>query len=60
MIRVGENTCVATVKVQISPAFWGWVLGFAGQMKILSPENAVSEYKTQIATLANTIGAEQS
>ena len=60
MIRVGENACVATVKVQISPAFWGWVLGFAGQMKILSPENAVSEYKTQIATLANTIGAEQS
>lgn len=60
MIRVGENACVATVKVQISPAFWGWVLGFAGQMKLLSPESAVSEYKTQIAALVNTISTEQS
>lgn len=45
MIRSGEHKCVATVKVQISPVFWGWMFQFAGQMKILSPEELSAEYK---------------
>ena len=45
MIRSGEHKCVATVKVQTSPVFWGWLFQFAGQMKILSPEELAVEYK---------------
>lgn len=45
MIRSGEHKCVATVKVQISPVFWGWLFQFAGDMKILSPEELAAEYK---------------
>lgn len=45
MMRSGEHKCVATVKVQISPVFWGWLFQFAGEMKILSPENLITEYK---------------
>ena len=44
MIRVNENTCIATVKIQESPTFWGWLFQFAGQMKILSPDGLAKEY----------------
>ena len=45
MMRCGEHKCVATVKVQISPVFWGWLFQFAGEMQLLSPELLVQEYK---------------
>ena len=58
--RFGEDTnienmskekCVATVTVQVSPVFWGWVFQFAGQMKILSPESVVNSYHEHAAKL---------
>lgn len=45
MIRSSDEKCVATVKVQISPAFWGWLFQFAGRMRILSPDTVIAEYK---------------
>jgi predicted DNA-binding transcriptional regulator YafY len=45
MMRSGEHKCVASVKVQISPVFWGWLFQFAGEMKVLSPETLVQECK---------------
>lgn len=53
MIRMNENTLIATVKVQISPTFWGWLFQFAGKMKILSPGNLVEEYKALAAKIMN-------
>lgn len=50
MIRSGDK-CVATVKVQISPVFWGWLFQFAGQMKILSPDTVIADYKEHAAML---------
>ena len=47
MMRCGPDKCVATVKVQISPVFWGWLFQFAGEMKLLSPENMTEEYKAR-------------
>lgn len=44
MIRAHEHGCVATVKVQISPTFWGWLFQFGKQMRILSPANLIDEY----------------
>ena len=51
MIRLNGDTCVATVKVRVSPTFWGWLFQFGRQMKILSPDNMVDEYKKQIALI---------
>ena len=45
MIRTAEGKCVASVKVQISPTFWGWLFQFVGEMKIISPEPLMEEYK---------------
>ena len=47
MIPSGESKCIATVKVRISPTFWGWLFQFAGQMKILSPSSLVTAYREQ-------------
>ena len=44
MIRTGEHTCVASVKVRISPTFWGWLFQFVGEMKILTPTYLAYEY----------------
>lgn len=45
MIPAGNNTCIATVKVRISPVFWGWLFQLAGQMKLISPANLMEEYQ---------------
>lgn len=45
MIRTAEGRCVASVKVQIAPSFWGWMFQFAGGMKIISPESLMEEYR---------------
>ena len=51
MIRLNSDTCVATVKMQVSPTFWGWIFQFGKLMKILSPEPVSEEYKKQICDL---------
>lgn len=51
MIRTNEHGCVATVKVQISPTFWGWLFQFGKQMRILSPANLIDEYTTIVSEL---------
>lgn len=45
MIRTAPDKCTASIKVQISPTFWGWLFQFVGQMKILSPESLMEEYR---------------
>lgn len=39
-----ENICRVSVKVQISPTFWGWMLQFPTSMKIYAPENLKQKY----------------
>lgn len=51
MLRVGEEKCVATVKVRISPTFWGWLFQFAGEMRVLSPQWVIDGYQQQAAKL---------
>lgn len=45
MRRTTSGRCTASVKVQVSPTFWGWLFQFVGEMKILSPEGLVEEYR---------------
>ena len=44
MMPTGEEKIIATVKVRISPTFWGWLFQFAEQMSVISPVNVVSMY----------------
>lgn len=51
MLPSGENKCIATVKVRISPVFWGWLFQFAGEMRILSPASLQEEYRKRAEKL---------
>ena len=45
MIRTAQGKCVASVRVQVSPTFWGWLFQFVGDMRIISPDPLIEEYK---------------
>jgi predicted DNA-binding transcriptional regulator YafY len=47
MMNTSETKCIASVKVQVSPVFWGWLFQFAGEMTILSPSSLVDQYKSR-------------
>ena len=51
MIRLDSGNCVATIKVQVSPTFWGWIFQFGKQLCILSPDEMINEYKNKAAML---------
>lgn len=51
MIRLNSDTCVATVKLQISPTFWGWIFQFGKQMRITSPDEVIKEYEEKASML---------
>ncbi len=54
MMKVNDTTCAATVHVQISPTFFGWLAQFGNRMKILTPDTVVEQYKKHIGTIMNT------
>lgn len=56
MVRTGEAVCVASVKVQISPTFWGWLFQFAGRMRILSPAVIIEQYQKLASQINDSIG----
>ena len=45
------RACAATVMVQISPTFWGWIFQFGKLMRIISPDTAIEEYRTKAEML---------
>ena len=51
MMATSEYNCVASVRIQISPVFWGWLFQFAGQMKVISPDSVVNAYREHTAKL---------
>ena len=53
MIPSAENKCIASVKIQVSPTFWGWLFQFAGQMRILSPTHLIEDYKSRCGQIMN-------
>lgn len=54
MIRLSPEKCIATVKVQVSPTFWGWIFQFVGKMRILSPQGLADEYAERCANALGT------
>lgn len=52
MMTTSDSKCIASIKVQVSPVFWGWLFQFAGQMDIISPSNLQHEYQTRALNVA--------
>ncbi len=53
MIPQQNDSFSATVNVQISPQFFGWICGFGTDIKILSPTDVVDEYKNKLSEIVN-------
>ena len=51
MMRVNDTTCAATVHVQISPTFFGWLAQFGNKMRIISPDVVISQYKDHVSSI---------
>jgi len=51
MTTIGDKVYAATVNVQISPTFWGWVFQFGKQLEIVSPDDVIDEYKKKLLEL---------
>lgn len=51
MVPVDETTCSATVHVQVSPTFFGWLAQFSNKMQIIFPENVINKYKEHISRI---------
>ncbi len=39
-----NGSFIAEVKVSVSPTFFGWLFGFAGKIRLLSPQNVLDDY----------------
>lgn len=44
LVRVAANALVTSVKVQVSPPFFGWIAQFGGKIKVLSPEDVRNDF----------------
>lgn len=51
MCPSNEERVMATVKVRISPTFWGWLAQFGKQMRLLAPETVIRDYLNHISTI---------
>lgn len=51
VVRTDEHKLVASVQIQESPTFWGWLFQFGKQMRILSPTSMVRQYKKKVKEL---------
>lgn len=43
-----DDGFIVEVNVSVSPTFFGWILGFAGKIKIVSPKAVATEYKNAL------------
>lgn len=43
-IRQADDKFTATVQVQVSPTFFGWLMQFPADMEIVSPEETIEQY----------------
>ena len=53
MMPVNETTCAATVHVQVSPTFFGWLAQFGNKMKVISPDSVIDQYNDHIKAIAS-------
>lgn len=52
IIKEDNEHFIVYVNVEISPTFWGWLLGFGKAVMILSPEHVVDEFSKYISDVS--------
>lgn len=55
MQRVNEKIITATVNIQISPTFWGWLFQFAGKMKVITPNHIAAAFDQQVSVYTSLL-----
>lgn len=53
MMRGTGNRYVATVEVQVSKTFFGWLAQFGSDMRIISPDAVIGQFRTHITEILN-------
>ena len=48
-IRQSDNKLTATVQVQISPTFFGWLMQFPADMRIIAPEELKKQFREWVS-----------
>lgn len=54
VMPVNGATLAATVQVQISPTFFGWLAQFGERMQVISPVKVVRQYQNHIKSIVKT------
>ncbi len=49
--KVDDEHFKATVTTDVSPTFFGWILGYGGKIRIAGPENVVLKFKTTVKNI---------
>ena len=57
MMTVNANDCAATVHVQVSPTFFGWLAQFGNKMRIISPDGVIAQYKDHVKSILSDSNA---
>lgn len=52
IVLIDEKTCEATVYVQISPTFFGWIAQFGSKMQVVSPAHVLEQYNAHVRHIA--------
>lgn len=59
LTRISDARLEATVEVEISPTFWGWLFQFAGDMVIAAPESLAEAYAARAMAVMRAAVEEQ-
>lgn len=49
MVLIDETICEATLHVQISPTFFGWLAQFGRKMRVVSPDYVIRKYAEHLS-----------
>ncbi|MCD8025447.1 MAG: WYL domain-containing protein, partial [Clostridiales bacterium] len=52
IVRKTDETFCVSVDIMLSPQFYAWVFGFGGEVKILSPEKVVKEFRDRLSRVS--------
>ncbi|MEG0570146.1 MAG: WYL domain-containing protein [Oscillospiraceae bacterium] len=55
IIAADENNFLTNVDISVSSQFFGWLAGFSGKIKIVSPASVKEEYKAYIMSILDEI-----
>ncbi len=50
-----DDTFDVNINIAVSPQFFGWISSFSGKIKIVSPENVVTDFKNHLENLIKNL-----